>query len=64
MELDCRSIGDFAEPDVEILALASLEKEDVVAVVQFGELVQLVEARLGVELGVLSAVREHGGDIV
>lgn len=64
MELDSRAVRDLAEPHVKILSLSRLKEEDVVAVVEFGQLVELVELRLGIELGILSAVRKHRGDIV
>lgn len=59
MELYGRAVGDLAAPQVQILALSRFEKEAVVAVVQFGELVQLVELALGVELGVLATMGHH-----
>lgn len=37
------AIGDLAHPQVQIFALASFSKQYVIAVVDFGELVQLVE---------------------
>ena len=39
MKLDCRAIGRFGEPDVEVLGFAGFEEEDVVAVVEVGEFV-------------------------
>jgi len=47
----------FAHPEVEIFAFASFEEEDVVAVVEFCEFVELVELRLCVQLCVFAAVR-------
>lgn len=64
MELDGGAIGDLCHPHVEILGLPRLEKEDVVAVVKFGKLVELVQLRLGIKLGVFPAVRKHGGKII
>jgi hypothetical protein len=57
MHLDRRAVRRFAHPCIQILAFSGLEEEDVVAVVEFSELVQLVELRLGVELRLFSAVR-------
>jgi hypothetical protein len=59
VELYGRAVGDLAAPQVQILALSRFEKEAVVAVVQFGELVQLVELALGVELGILATMGHH-----
>ncbi len=50
------TVGGFAHPYVEVFALAGFEEEDVVAVVEVGKLVQLVEFRFGVELCVFAAV--------
>lgn len=64
VELDGRSIGNLAEPDIKILSLPCLKKQDIVAVVKLGKLVQFVELSLGVELCVLSAVGEHRRNII
>lgn len=64
MHLDCWAVGDLAHPYVEIFAFARLEEEDVVAVVQVGELAELVELGFGVELGVLFAVRHHRCQVI
>lgn len=58
------AVGGFAHPDVEVFALAGFEEEDVVAVVEVGELVQLVELCFGVEFCVFAAVREEGVEVV
>jgi len=42
VHLDCWSVGCLAHPQIEVLALARLEEENIVAVVQLGKLVQLV----------------------
>lgn len=36
MELACRAIGWFGEPEIEVLAFAGFEVGDVVAVVEVG----------------------------
>lgn len=64
MELDSRSVWRLAHPDVEILAFAGLEEENIVAVVQVGKFVQLVEFCLGVELCVLAAVGKKRVEVV
>jgi hypothetical protein len=61
VELDCRAVGHLAEPHVQILPFPRLEEHDVVAVVEFGQLVELVQLGLGVELDVFPAVWEHRG---
>jgi hypothetical protein len=57
VELDRWSIGHLAHPNIEILSLSGFEKKNIIAVVQFGELVQLIQLGLGVELGLLLAMR-------
>lgn len=64
MELDGGAVGWFREPEVEILCLASFEKKDIVAVVEVGELVELVELGFCVKLGVLAGVGEEGREII
>lgn len=64
VEFYSRAIRHLAKPHVEILSFARLEKENVVAVVQLGQLVELGQTRFRIELGILSAVRKHRGDIV
>nr|POE65232.1 hypothetical protein CFP56_34899 [Quercus suber] len=63
VQLDGGAVGRLGEPDVEVLALAGLEEHDVVAVVEVGELVELRELGLGVELGILAAVRQQRVEI-
>jgi hypothetical protein len=48
VHLDRRSIGRLAHPKIEILSFSSLEEKYVVAVVEFGEFIQLVELRFRV----------------
>ena len=64
VKLHSRSIGNLAQPDVQILSLAGLKEKDIVAVIQLGELVELVQAGFGVEFGILPAMRKHRGNIV
>lgn len=64
MHLDGRTIWRFAHPHIEIFALSRLEEEHVIAVIQFGKLVELVQLRLGVEFCIFAAVREERVDIV
>lgn len=64
MELHSRTIRRLREPDVEILGLSGLEEEDIVAIVQIGELVQLVEVGFRVEFGVFAGVRKERVEVV
>lgn len=64
MQFHRGTVGCFGEPDVKVLALARLEEEHVVAVVEIGELVELVELRLRVEFGIFSAVGEEAVEII
>ena len=64
VELDCRPVGHLAEPHVQILSFPRLEEHHVVAVIELGELVELVELGLGVELDVFPAVGEHCRQVI
>ena len=64
MHLDGRSVGRFAHPDVEIFALARFEEQDVVAIIKFGELIELVQFAFGVKFSILTAVRQEGVKII
>jgi hypothetical protein len=64
MEFHGWAIGRLRHPEVEILALACLEEENVVAVVELGEFVELVEFCLRVQLDVFAGVGEEGVKVV
>lgn len=64
VKLDGRPVWRFAHPKVQVLALPRLEEEHIVAVVEFGQLVQLVQFRLRIELGVFPAVGQQIVDVV
>ena len=64
MHLDGGPIWGFTHPYVEIFALSRLEKEHVVAIVEFGELIKLIEFGLGVELCIFPAMGEQRVEIV
>ena len=56
VHLDGGTIWCLAHPGIEILAFSCFEEQDVVAVVQFGKLVELVQLGLGIQLCFLPAV--------
>ena len=64
MHLHGRAVGRFADPYVEVFALARFEEEDVVAVVELGEFVEPVELGFGVELRIFAAMGEERVEIV
>lgn len=64
MHLHGRAIGRFADPYVEVFALSRFEEEDVIAVVELGKFIQLVELGLGVQLCIFAAVRKEKVKIV
>ncbi len=64
MHLHGRAIGRFADPYIEVFALSRFEEKDVVAVVELGEFVELVELGLGVELRIFATVGEEGVEVV
>lgn len=64
MHLHGRAIGGFAHPYVEVFTLARFEEENIVAIVEFGEFVKLVQFGFCVELRIFAAVREKGVEVV
>ena len=64
MHLDCRPIRSFTHPYIEIFTLSRLEKQHIVAVVKFGELIELIKFGLGVELCIFAAMWEQRVKIV
>ena len=64
MHLDGRPIRGFTHPYVEIFALSRLEKEHIVAIVEFGELVELVEFGFGVEFCIFPAMWKQRVEII
>ena len=64
MHLDCRAVRRFAHPYIKILAFARFEEDDIVAVVKFGELVELVKLGFRVEFALAPAVREQAVEVV
>lgn len=60
VEFYCRAVWGVAEPEVEVFAFAGFEEEDVVAVVEVGEFVELGELGFCVEFGVFAGVGEEG----
>lgn len=64
VELYGGAVGRLRQPEVEVLLLAGLKVEDVVAVVEVGELVEGCEVVLGVELCVFARVREQRVQVV
>ena len=59
-----RSIGRFAHPYVEVFPLSCFEEQDIVAIVEFGELIELIELCLGIELCIFTTVRQEGVKVV
>ena len=58
------SIGRFAHPYVEVFPLPRFEEQDVVAIVEFSKLVELIELCLGIELCIFTTVRQEGVKVV
>jgi len=56
VHFDSRAIGRFAHPYVEVFSLARFEKENIVAIVEFGKLVKLVEFGFCVQFVLATAV--------
>lgn len=59
MKFDCGTVGNFAQPHIQIFALPRFKEENVVAVVELSQLIELAQSGFGVEFGILSAVREQ-----
>lgn len=53
------AVGCFAHPYVEVFPLPRFEEQDIVAIVEFGEFVELVELCLGIELCIFTTVRQE-----
>ncbi len=64
MELDGRAVGDFCQPQVKIFAFPCFGKQTIVAIVQLGKFVELVQLRLGIELDLFTTVREHRRKVI
>ena len=64
MHLHRRSIRRFAHPYVKIFPFPGFEEEDVVAVVEFGQFIELVELCLSIELGIFPAVGKEGVEVI
>lgn len=64
MHLDRRTIGRFAHPDIKVLAFSGFEKKHIIAVIQFGKLIQLIQLGFGIEFCIFAAVREKSVEIV
>jgi hypothetical protein len=64
VHLDGGAVGRLGQPDVEILAFAGFEEEDVVAVVEVGKLVELRELGFGVEFGIFARVGEERVQVI
>jgi hypothetical protein len=63
VQFDRRTIGRFGEPEVQVLCFAGLEEEDVVAVVEVCELVEVGEVGFGVEFGIFAAMWKESVEI-
>mmetsp|Transcript_24404 Transcript_24404/g.77912 ORF Transcript_24404/g.77912 Transcript_24404/m.77912 type:complete len:329 (-) Transcript_24404:308-1294(-) len=64
VELGRRPVWGLAQPHVQVLALARLEEDAVVAVLHVAEPVDLVQVALGVVLDLLAVVRQQGADVL
>lgn len=56
MHFNSRAVGRFAHPYVEVLSLARFEEENIVAIVEFGKLIKLVEFGFCVQFVLATAV--------
>ena len=56
MHFDGGTIGRFAHPYVKVFSLPRFEKEYVVAIVEFGKLIKLIEFGFCIEFGIFSTV--------
>jgi hypothetical protein len=64
VHLDGRSVWRLAHPCVQIFAFPCLKEEHIVAIVEFGKLVELVQFCLGVEFCFFAAVWKEGVKVV
>jgi hypothetical protein len=56
MHFHCRPIRCLAHPQIQILAFPGLKEENIVAIIKFSELIQLVQFRFRVEFHILSTM--------
>jgi hypothetical protein len=64
MELYGWTIWRFTQPGIEVFSFPGLEKQDVVAVVQLGELIELIQLALCVKFRLLSSVRKESCEVI
>ena len=64
MHLHGRPIRGFTHPYVEVFTLSRLEEEHIIAIVEFGELIELVKFGLGVEFCIFPAMWKQRVEIV
>jgi len=64
VKLDRRAIGRLTHPCVEVFAFAGFEEEDIVAIVQLGDFVELVQLAFGIKLRLFATVWEEGMEVV
>ena len=64
MHLYRRSIGRLAHPYVEIFPFPCFEKEDVIAIVELSQFIQLVELCFCIELCIFATMGKEGVQIV
>ena len=64
MHFYCRSIRSLAHPQIQVLAFPCLKEENILAIIKFSELVQLVQLRFRIEFDILPTMRQQGVDII
>jgi hypothetical protein len=64
VKLDRRTIGWLAHPCIEVFAFAGFEEEDIVAIVEFGDFVELEQLTFGVKLRLFTTVGKEGIEVI
>lgn len=64
VHLDSWAVGGFAHPYVEVLAFAGFEEENIIAVVEFGQFVELVQFRFRIEFRFLATVGKESVEVI
>ena len=64
MHFDGRSVRRLAHPYVEIFAFPRLEEQYIIAIIQFRQLIELIELRLCIKLYVFAAVGQKRIEVV
>lgn len=64
VHFNSRAIGRFAHPYVKVFAFSGFEKKHIIAIIKFGEFIELIKFGFGVEFRIFATVRKKGVEII